>query len=287
MSRTRVYLAFGFLLLVSLGVAAGEPVAFKKLNTMVSAGEIEPFGDSDDPVDIVDFIGKTPYRRGFANTIVPETKFRRTFEEGIGNCSERAFGLAWKLRQSQTPYQIIYLLPGRKILLGHGHTVIRLKYDDAGVSRLGVVDLLSGGLPISDGRPIDVEDLTRGSIPDFAFRFMTDYREEPPAYYGEFLEGNFVGYLYPREVHRYFDFIDRVYLPLGNEQVEKQLYDGIALLLGFLPNVYVPNYPNLAAQLRSEILLQKSALFVLRAALFLVPLFVGIEAVILLRSAPR
>jgi len=139
MRRSQVYVAFGALLLLSLGVAATKPLAFQKLNTLAPASDFEPLRASAVPVDIASIIEKTPYRSGPAPTVSPEKKFRHTLEQGIGNCSERAFGLAWMLRDLDTDYQIIHLMHPDGITRGLGHTIIRLPYIEDGETRIALI----------------------------------------------------------------------------------------------------------------------------------------------------
>jgi len=225
------------LAILSLGLAVSDPIAFQKLNTIVPADGFEALQLPDTPVGVVDIIEKAPIRRGPVATVDPAKKYRLTILEGAGNCSERAFGLAWKLRQSEVDLQIVHLLPQRGFVLGIGHSVIRIPYEDRGHTRVGLVDLLEGGLPTSNGEPLDIEDLTRGSISDFEIRPLTRLQDKESPYYGDFLDNVSIGYIPAREIDHYFHFIERVYVPLGNDRLEKILYDGLALIAGALPNI--------------------------------------------------
>lgn len=80
-----------------------------------------------------------------------------------------------------------------------------------------------------------------------------------------------------REVNRYFDFRERIYVPLGHDRLEKVIYDGVTLLFGYLPNVYTPEYDALVEANRVEVAVQRSALWVQRSSLFMLPLFLGFE----------
>ena len=81
-----------------------------------------------------------------------------------------------------------------------------------------------------------------------------------------------LAYIPASEVARYFRFLETVYLPLGSERLEKHLYDGLALMLGFYPTIYVPEYARLVEGREVEWLTYRSALWVLRSALVGLPL---------------
>ena len=90
-------------------------------------------------MDIASIIEKTPYRSGSTATVSPEKKSRHTLDQGIGNCSERAFGFAWMLRELDTDYQIMHWMHPDGITRGLGHTIIRLPYIKDGETRIGLV----------------------------------------------------------------------------------------------------------------------------------------------------
>jgi len=75
--------------------------------------------------------------------------------------------------------------------------MIRLPYIEDGETRIGLVDLKEGGLPTSGNHPLDIADLTKGTIHDFQIRSMTPLLDDNSGYYGEFLEGVSVGYVRP------------------------------------------------------------------------------------------
>lgn len=238
---------------------------------MRAAEAFEPIVAAGDAVDIARIIAATPYHSGRVMTLDFEEKYRATIEGGAGTCSERSFGLAWKLRRSDLDIQIVHLMRPGEIVRGVGHTVVRIAYDDAGETRVGLVDLLEGGLPTSGGVPLDIQDLTHGAVPDFRIRSFNDRKDEASRYYGDFLDGASIGFIPARELDSYFAFIESVYRPLGSERLEKLFFDGLALLLGALPSVYVPDDAVLVGPHAIEMRLQKAALWVLRSALLVIP----------------
>lgn len=82
MNRLRIYLVFGFLAILSLGLAVSDPIAFQKLNTIVPADGFEALQLPDTPVGIVDIIEKAPIRRGPVATVDPAKKYRLTILGG-------------------------------------------------------------------------------------------------------------------------------------------------------------------------------------------------------------
>lgn len=285
MRRSRIYLACGLIVCLSLGLAILRPYGFQKLNTIVPADGFEPLRRPSVPVDIAGIIGRAPFRPGAAVSADPARKYRLTVEEGTGNCSERAFGLAWKLRQSEIDLQIVHLLPRSDFVQGRGHSVIRIPYEDGGATRVGLVDLLEGGLPSSGGQPLDIEDLTHGSIADFEIRSLTRLQDSESPYYEDSLDNVSIGYIPAREIDRYFDFIEWIYVPLGNDRLEKIFYDGLALIVGVLPKVYVPDHENLVRAHRVEMWLQNAALWVQRLMFLGLPVVLVVEAGIWFRTA--
>ncbi len=74
------------------------------------------------------------------------------------------------------------------------------------------------------------------------------------------------------EIARYFRFLETIYVPLGSERLEKHFYDGLALMLGFYPSIYVPDFERLVEGREVEWLSYRSALWVLRSAMLGLPL---------------
>jgi hypothetical protein len=286
-SRLRIYLAFSLLVFASLGLAVMRPYGFQKLNTVVPADGFEALQPAASPVDIADIIGTAPFQPGSAITVDPAEKYRLTVEQGTGNCSERAFGLAWKLRRSDIDLQIVHLLSKQNFAKGQGHSVLRIPYTDRGEMRVGLVDLLEGGLPTNADEPLDIDDLTRGPIENFKLRSLTPLQDEDAPYYGEYLNGVAIGFVPAREIDRYFEFIEWVYVPLGDDRFEKIFYDGLALIAGVLPKVYVPEYENLIREHRVEMWFQNAALWIQRFFFLAFPVILIFEATLWFRSGDR
>lgn len=240
LGRTGVFCAYCGLLVFALALAAARPVAFQKLNSMVRVTEVEPLSADGEFLDFQTVLEKIPY--GDASqvwSISPRERYRETILEGGGNCSNLAFGLAYLLDQRGVDFQIIHLMPRDNFLDGAGHTILRTRLRYRGMEQPAIVDVLAGGLPMTAGRPIDVDQLG-GPVRDFALASFNDRKPERSPYYGRFLEDSSVGVISGREVAAYYRFLETVYVPLGNQRLEKYVYDGLALLAGRYPEIHVP-----------------------------------------------
>ena len=163
----------GYLILValSLGAAMRAPIAIQKINAIVPAQGFAPI-DGEGSLDVASVVGAIPYRQNPVWTVEPERKYQQTIVEGFGNCSQKTFGLAYLLDQSGVDYQVIHLLPPERFLIGGGHTVMRTRYRYRGSERVGIVDLLAAGLPVSASGYADIDALAAGPLADFRFELL-------------------------------------------------------------------------------------------------------------------
>jgi hypothetical protein len=256
----------------ALALAAARPVAFQKSNALAPAARIEPLrGGSHLDLDVR--LASIPYQRSeeAVLSVDPRTRYRETILAGRGNCSNLAFGLAYELERFGIDYQIVHLLPS-DFLSGRGHTVLRTRYELDGREHTGVVDLLEGGVPTSGGRALDVNDLRRAPIASFAIRSLNERRDTQSPYYGAFLSGAHLGFIPSREVHDYFRFVESLYVPLGSRRTEKMVYDGLAVVAGVYPRIYVPEFAELVAGKRLELGAHVAACWILRFAFLAAPI---------------
>ena len=159
-----------------------------------------------------------------------------------------------------------------QFLRGRGHTVIRVHYSHRGEDRVGIVDMIEGGLPTGDGGYLDVDDITSGAIAKFRFEPLNERKDAESGYYGSFLDNVVVGYLPARELHSYNRFIEQVYFPMGNVKLEKYLFDGLAVLVGAYPKRFISDYDRLVEGHRLEIFAHRFSLWMYRFAIIGVPL---------------
>ena len=259
------------LLLASIGLAAWQPLAFQKANVSYPATGGIPALATETPFDVGEMIGRIPYRGGLVWKVRPSEKFEATILGGSGTCASKTLGLAYHLGQSAIDFQIIDLLHPRSFLAGAGHTLLRVGYQHDGQERVGLVDLLEGGLPHGDGRYLDVADLENGAVPDARIEPLNVRKDDHARYFGDFLEGVVIAFRSADEVTRYHNFLESIYVPLGNEKLEKYTYDGLSLFLGILPSLYITDYQKMMAVNSTEIYLHRLALWTLRSSLVVLP----------------
>jgi hypothetical protein len=283
--RTKLIGVYGLLVAAALATALGRPVAFQKANSIVPVQAVEPLR-SDKSLDVATRLATIPYRSGGDGqvwTVEPRARYRETILAGRGNCSNLAFGFAYELRGRGLDYQVIHLFP-EDFLAGSGHTVVRTRYRYERIDQVGVVDLLEGGLPASAGRPLDVEDLTHGPVPSFSVVALNAEHDQRSVYYGAFLRDARVGFISARDMGAYFRFIEAVYVPLGSRQLEKYLYDGLAVLAGAYPKIQVLGAAELFAGKRAERGRLIAACWLLRSAFLAIPFYVAVALARMLAS---
>lgn len=274
------YCAYGLLIAGAVVAAAIRPFAFQKTNAVVPAVSFADIqgAPGKDALDVETLVGAIPYQPGTTvNTVLPEEKYRRTIIEGEGSCSQQSFGLAYELDRRGIDFQIIPILRVDNFLSGDGHTVLRTRYQYGGAERVGVVDLIEGGLPRSADRLLDVDDLQRGAVSEFSLLSLSDQKDSTSGVYGGFLDETVVTYISSDEAADYFRFLETVYVPLGNERIEKFVYDGLAIVLGAYPAIRAPQYDRLFRDHAGERALYIAVLWIFRSALVIVPLIVLFE----------
>ena len=219
-----------------------SPVAFQKSTAIkfVNKSELllsEPKGY----INIQEILQRIPYKDngGMVYEISPKQKYKKTIKEGYGNCSNLAFGLAYYLDQNNHEYQIVHLMPPDGFLNGQGHTVVSTPYTIKDIKKYGIVDVYEGGLPQNNNEFVDVNNLRTGGFDNPLILSLNSKKDSNTPYYEDFLNKAIVGIIKSEEVKSYFNFIDYIYVPLGNKRIEKILYDGLSVVLGYYPNIYV------------------------------------------------
>ncbi len=276
--RKKLAIVYVVCLVLLLGYVTRHPVGFQKTYSLLPAASYPPI-PGDRPghsLDVAGLLGSTSYdeERPFVWAILPHERYRQAIVEGAGNCSNRSFGLAYLLGKSEIDYQLVSFLDRERLLDGWGHTVVRTRYRYEGEERVGIVDLQEGGLPRSGERFLDLTDLLRGKPDHVVIELLHESKGTRSTMYGDLLDDGAVAYTPSSEVMRYFRFIDAIYIPLGNEKIEKYLYDGIAVILGTFPHLYTNKYYYLFEIHRPEMVILRTALWTIRSAIFIVPLIV-------------
>jgi len=231
------------LVAAALAVAAADPVAFQKVGAL-SAEPLEPF-ESTSVVDVAPFLRAMPDRgaEGSLTTVydvLPAQKRERTLVEGWGNCSSLVFGLASALDAQGAEFRIIHLMPLDSFLEGRGHTLLQARLALPEGPQPGLVDVIANAIPRSAGRPLAPADLGSGGIPQLELAALRPESEDWRPFYGaEFQRNLILGHITSADVARYFRFLEAVYLDVGlPPRVEKVVYDGLALVLGFYPPIH-------------------------------------------------
>lgn len=275
--RFLAYFVYLAVVAAAFAVAAADPLLFQKLNTVRPVEAVPDL--STEPggfLDIEATLRPIPLHGRQVWNVFPETRHRRTMVEGGGNCSQISFGLAYQLERQGIDYQIIHMFTPAGLGLGDGHTVIRIPYVYQGVEYVGLVDMSFGGLLVGDDGMLDVADVEAAPVPGWS-QIDLNAKSRFPDYHDDFLVGAIVGYVPPSEVRDYYGFIERVYVTVGADMAEKFLFDGLALLFGRLPEVYVPRYDALVVGRGADLRRHRAALAGLRSALVVLPLILGFE----------
>jgi hypothetical protein len=171
--------------------------------------------------------------------ILPGVRYQRTIEQGLGNCSNLAFGLAYWLNGHDHDYQVVHFIPPESFVLGQGHTVLNMPFVLDGAAQLGLVDLLEGGIPLMHGQPVTLAQLQRRPLHEVSVLPLNPRMDAGSDYYGDFLSDAVIGVVPAASVQRYFRFIEAVYVPLGNRKLERILFGGLAVLVGQFPETLV------------------------------------------------
>lgn len=267
------------LLFVILAAIVLNPLAFQKSNSITEGILAEDIPISGKALDVKTLISSIPYRPnpGMVYTVYPAAKYKRTILEGESNCSNLVFGAAYYLFRLGIDYQIIHLLPRRDFLKGQGHTVLRTRYSLNGRVHIGIVDILEGGMPRSSDKFLDARQLESGSVTNPSILSLNSRKDDKSHYYGLFLDDVTIAYMPANQVNRYFRFIEKIYIPLGNRKIEKYIYDGLAVITGFYPNSYVTSVQQLYADRQLTRFLFILCLWVLRAAILVTPMLILYE----------
>ena len=270
-ARRHVLAALVLLVGVALCVATVDSVGLQKVAALTDAplGAFAPTTEAD----VAKLVRSIPDRgeAGASVTVydvLPERKHERTVVEGFGNCSNLVFGMAYALRERGVDYEIVHFMPRETFLDGDGHTVIRTRLPLGADAAVGLVDVIGRALPMSGEEPLDVAGLGHGEIARLAFRAIGHHDPHWERFYAaDFQRDVLVGRIDAQSVDRYFRFLEASYVDVGlPRELEKVIWDGAAVVLGFYPEVHVAS----VAEARHGHLLRfcalEASLWVLRLA---------------------
>lgn len=220
-----------------------SPIALQKILSLKTYSDEVTLYNSEFQLnqsnEISDFINSIPYRDNPSSSwfVDPQLKYQDTILSGNGNCSNLAFGGMYAFIQSKKQAAIIHLLgKDYRFLSGNGHTVLSVNVEDNNI----VLDVLEGGIPIQNENYIDAQNFSYDANDVFTHRVLSDRKDGQNRYFtNEYLQGIVFGSIPQSEIADYFNFLDKIYVPLGNIYAEKLIFDTLAFVFGFYPNTYV------------------------------------------------
>jgi hypothetical protein len=257
--------------LASLGPLLVNPVGFLKSVSITERPGPVPKLSTAATADVSRLLAAIPYQTSPQTlyTIHPEKRYQEAMLAGKGNCSNLVLGAAYFLSGKHIPYQVIHLLPRNGLLNGRGHTLLRMPYRLNGEKAVALVDVFEGGVPVLNGTRMDLDDLTPANAANLAILPLNTRKDNRSPFYAESLTAGTIGHTPSREVERYFQFVQAVYLPLGNRYFEKLWYDGLAVVLGVYPQIYVASAERTFADYAIEHRLNTAALWLIRIGMLL------------------
>ena len=270
------------MLALSGAYAVLDSGAFMKSNTIVKA-RLAPLLDLEygPGVDIAPLMAHIPYgekTRFQPNGVDPRQRLDDVLASGKGDCSVKAHALAYYLEQRDIDYQLVHILIPEKFMDGKGHVTMNTTFQLDSATYNGIVDIYEGGLPVYQNRFINISDMMRAHIPDDAVRIhrLSERVNENARYYGSFLEGAVIGITPAWEVNSYFAWSQKYYLPFGNKTLEQYLYEGLGLMLGEQPRIYVEpaDWERLYGRTGGRRELSQAVLWAIRVLLITLPLTV-------------
>jgi hypothetical protein len=274
------------LLVVVAGVVyfvATEPVGYQKLMSLRVGSVPEPdWAAQEAPFDADRVIGSIPYRgSSMLALVLPADLYAATILEGLGNCANKVRGLSYYLEQRDLQFQRIDLLPVDGYLRGSGHVLIRTRYLHNGTDRIGLIDVLDGGIPSRSGIPLDLAELREAPPFTVSITPLNARCDRQSDYYGTFLDSVVVATAESKEIRGFFRWLESVYVPFGNPRVERVVYNATAIVLMRFPSSYVSqeDYDKLVNPNWGAMLIAQTMTWSVRVLLALLPLFCVLHVV--------
>lgn len=282
------------LLVVFAGVVyfvATEPVGYQKLMSLRVGSVPEPdWAAQDAPFDADRVIGAIPYRgSSMLALVLPADLYAATILEGLGNCANKVRGLSYYLEQRDLQFQRIDLLPVDGYLRGSGHVLIRTRYLHNGEDRVGLIDVLDGGVPSRSGIPLDLAELRESPPFTVSITPLNVRCDRQSDYYGTFLESVVFATVDSKEIRSFFRWLESVYVPFGDPRIERVVYNAIAIVLMRFPSSYVSqeDYDKLVNPNWGAMLIAQAMTWSVRVLLALLPLFCVLKVLQRARSRKR
>lgn len=290
MKRKKIYFIYIITLLVLITIIALLPEAFQKCCTIRNIASKKILNITENKtLDVKQYIGAIPYtdkynieKSNMIYDVNPYEKYKATVLEGKGNCSNLVFGTAYYLNISKIDYQIIHILPHESFLNGGGHSVMRLPYLLDNRKVIGIVDVAGGGIPQYKGKALDIADFQKENISKFTIRSFSNIRNSTLPYNNYYLGSDMTfGYITSTEIKRYFEFVEKYekYIPDNSPKMKKYITDGVAVVLGYYPKIYVLDVKYLFKGHRVKQIFFIISLWVLRVSLLIIPFIILLEVI--------
>lgn len=217
-----------------------HPIAYQKSMALVTTPAQESNWTEGPTLDLPGFIRAIPFRGSErVNLVRPSQLYQACIQEGAGNCANKSRGLSWFLINEGIPFQRIDLLPVDGFLEGKGHTLIRTHYVIDGGARVGVVDLLDGGVPTFRDVPIDLSELEHAAPYSLGLLTFSPRVDDQSDYYGSFLESAVIGVVEGEKISRYLRYLERWHVDFGYPTYERVAYASFAIVIGIFPKTHV------------------------------------------------
>lgn len=257
--------------------ALGVPISFQKAMALTTTPSVEPDWKAGRDLDVRAFVSQIPFRGSErVNLVRPSELFEACILQGRGNCANKSRGLSWYLTNEGIPFQRIDLLPFDGFLEGKGHALVRTRFMLDGVSCVGIVDLLEGAVPTFKGNPMDLAELRQVAPYAAGLETLSGRVDDQSDYYGSFLENLVIGVVEGSEIERYLRYLERWHVSVGNPSLERVVYAGAAIVLGFFPETHVSNeqFERMHASAPWTFRVASALTWSARALLFLVPVWI-------------
>jgi hypothetical protein len=282
-------LTLGCLMAVVVAVTyflSTHPIAYQKSMALVTTPARESNWSSGATLDLPGFIRAIPFRGSErVNLVRPSQLYKACIEEGLGNCANKSRGLSWFLTNQGIPFQRLDLLPIDGFLEGKGHTIVRTRFTIDGQDRVGLVDMLEGGVPSYRNVPIDLRELQQAAPYSLGLLTFSSRVDDQSDYYGSFLETVVIGVVEGEQVSRYLHYLEHWHVDLGFPSYERVVLAGWAIVIGIFPETHVTpeKYEMMRATAPWAFRIAHALTWCARALLVLLPLTVVLHIVRRLR----
>ena len=206
-----------------------HPIVFRSANVFIEKDLDMHILKSIPSEYIYDLLSSIPYQTSkMVYEVNPKDKYNLTIINEYGNCSNLTYDAIYKLLKDSISFYIVHYYPFEGWKRGNGHTIMILKID--GEDK--IVDYLEGGI-ISN---LNKENIFSPNQPDLKFQFLNNRKDSINPYFSNVFNYP-IGFIEDNKISDYYNFLNIVYINLGNSKVEIHIYSSLALLTGFYPKI--------------------------------------------------